>query len=308
MSRAPKSSTWTPPTSPEVQVKLEKATTKERTNSPEPVSASTLDLLQTRRQCDGTKSNGSPCRIECKTGYPDDIPFFCKKHVKQADSYAASSPAIPTPAASPEVESRDKDTVQDQDEENHQDDQPHSSETMEIHTCGGVTVKGAPCKNKRTASSRSDQPYYCSHHREQLKSMEGVVLELDVAEVSPLFTNEQTKSSSTAPRQPSRTIKKDPESALAALRLEEPKVEQSLPTPPPQQQLRSRAPVEVPRLPAEPPKPITPPVAPSSSSSVPGVRQCNGRTVKSAQCKNKSAKSYNSPNPFYCHLHKAQTD
>lgn len=53
----------------------------------------------------------------CKTGYPDDLPFFCKDHVDQADSHAAASPAILTPAASPEAESKDKDKVEDKTEE-----------------------------------------------------------------------------------------------------------------------------------------------------------------------------------------------
>ncbi|KAG0379253.1 hypothetical protein BGX24_001139 [Mortierella sp. AD032] len=169
MSRVPKPSTWSPPTSPEVEVKLEKASTKERTLSPEFVSASardsrskdhtpatptttpltprstpafknmsTFESLQTLRRCDGTASNGSQCVTERNTGYPDDIPFFCKRHIKQADSYAASSPIIPTPAASPEVESRDKDSVQDQGEEIHQDDQSRSADTMRNEDQRGI--------------------------------------------------------------------------------------------------------------------------------------------------------------------------
>ncbi|KAF9127905.1 hypothetical protein BGW39_005489 [Mortierella sp. 14UC] len=328
----------------------------------------TLDSLQTRRRCDGIKSSGTRCPNVCKTGYLDDVPFFCKTHIKQANSHAASSPIMPTLVASPVVEKKDKDSVYDHVEDNCQEDQHHIADTIVVtlcsgtrtngkaciikaskkhlsgtpfychhhisqmpvlsestpppappstavsvgpsspveitnsstppktQTCGGVTVKGVPCQ-KRSGNNRNGQPYYCNFHREQSKSMDGVVLELDVTEVLPPLVSEETTYNSSpalpAPRQTSRRIKKDPESAPVASRLDEPKVEQSISIPPHQQQLRSRALVEVPHIPAEAP-------------TTPGVQQCHGRTVGSAQCNKKSAKTYNSPNPFYCHLHKVQ--
>ncbi|KAG0320276.1 hypothetical protein BGZ97_000354 [Linnemannia gamsii] len=109
--------------------------------TPAPQEMPTLESHQTRRRCSGLKSNGAQCFKVCKTGYPDDVPFFCRDHIAQEDSFAAASPIIPTPAASPateETESRRKDNVDEKagghggDKENEQEDQTHEAVSKPI--------------------------------------------------------------------------------------------------------------------------------------------------------------------------------
>ncbi|KAF8948718.1 hypothetical protein BGZ47_003045 [Haplosporangium gracile] len=150
MSRATNAPTRTPPTSPEAEVKLEKVSTKEKKVSskststsrqdnqkdvtsatstttllsprttPAPQEMPTLKSHQTRRQCSGLKSDKAQCLKVCTTGYPNDVSFFCKNHVDQADFQAAASPVISTPAISRQAESKDKGKVDDKTEDHKQ--------------------------------------------------------------------------------------------------------------------------------------------------------------------------------------------
>ncbi|KAG0287307.1 hypothetical protein BGZ96_008784 [Linnemannia gamsii] len=358
MSRATNAPTWTPSTTPEVEVKLEKvSSTKEKNLSskststshqdnrksdtsaakatkplsprttPAPQEMTTLESPQTRRRCSGLKSNRIQCLKVCKTGYPEDVPFFCMDHITQADSFA--SPIILTPATSPEAESKNKDKVEDKIEDHgeahkadaksitycsgttikgvacknktskrqllgaayfcrfHKPDSPSSEPTptpapvsplVELPTpspaangsspspskqrvCDGVTAKGDKCKNKRPSKYASEGLYYCSSHKEQSTSMDGVILQLDF--VPPL-----SPPTLTAPRVRSGRIKNEPKSSSAPLlHLEEPKVEKVV--------TRSSTAIEA-LCPTEIPSP-TP-----GASVTPGIQTCHGLTKSSA--------------------------
>ncbi|KAF9093025.1 hypothetical protein BGX23_003699 [Mortierella sp. AD031] len=191
MSRAPNSSTWTPPISPEAEVKPARISTKARKLSLESISAprrgsqkddtttttttatATLtprstpapedvparDAIQTRRLCSGVKRDGSRCLNRRKTGCPEDVPFYCKIHDKQAQSQATLSSTINIPDSSREVGNKDM-----EDDVNSGSD---SQDDYKTEKCSGIKTNGMRCRIDTPKKHPSGRPYYCHHHVSQ---------------------------------------------------------------------------------------------------------------------------------------------